>query len=429
MDSNTTLSTQTQAEKENGAKVHRLAGILAIILFAYEYAQMVLLNNLYEILSTSFSLDKLEMGYLSMSYYLGMLIMYPTVGWSVHRYAPAKVLCISLLGVILGALAFALSGSFEQLIISRFVQGIFAAFTYVSCLLVATSSYPKSMHAMITGYVFAAGALGGSLSQILGQVAIASLGWRHAMYANIIVGFLLTLPYIIYCIRLRDKPVNNSQESIFSLMKKALEDIRVWCCAGIAASLNISLVAMGAIYGSTYLQHVHALGPEQAASICGLLYVGVIAGSVFWGKLSWYMKTEIYAIFAGSMGAILALISLATERQVPINNLGIYFIIIGIFCSAQAQVYPYIARLLPKMIIGAAKATIVMGVIGAATMLPWALTHVHTWIQVLQSASVTTELTSIILPGLIVINLLGGVCAIKLAQNQTADSYTKESLA
>ena len=129
------------------------------------------------------------------------------------------------------------------------------------------------------------------------------------------------------------------------------------------------------------------------------------------------------------MGAILALISLTTERQVPINNLGIYFIIIGVFCSAQAQVYPYIARLLPKMIIGAAKATIVMGVIGAATMLPWALTHVHTWMQVLQGASVTTELTSIILPGLIMINLLGGVCAIKLAQNQTSDNYTKESLA
>lgn len=429
MDSNATLSTPTQAEKENSTKLDRLAGILAIMLFAYEYAQMVLLNNLYEILSASFTLDKLEMGYLSMSYYLGMLIMYPTVGWSVNRYAPSKVLCTSLLGVISGTIAFVLSNNYEQLLISRFIQGVFAAFTYVSCLLVSTSSYPKSMHAMVTGYVFAAGALGGSLSQILGQAAIANLGWRHAIIANITIGVMLTLPYVFYCIKQKTKPIKTSQESIFSLMKKSLEDIRVWYCAGLAAALNISLVAMGAIYGSTYLQHVHALDADQAASICGLLYVGVIAGSVFWGKLSWYMKTEVYAIVAGCAGAVVALVSLAVVAQVHPNDLGIFFILIGIFCSAQAQVYPYIAKLLPQAIVGAAKATIVMGVIGAATMLPWILTHVHNGMQFFQSIAITTELTSIILPGLIIINLIGSVCAIKLAQNQASDSYTEESLA
>ncbi len=428
MDSVSKLSTHSQTEKESKSAVLRTISALAILLYTYEYAQMVLLNNLYEVLAVSFNLDKLAMGYLSMSYYLGMLIMYPTVGWSVNRYSPTSVLGVSLLGVTLGTLVFACSNSYEWLLISRFVQGIFAAFTYVSCLLVATSSYPTQLQAIITGYVFAAGACGGSLSQVLGQVAIAAMGWRNAIYANVLLGIIIIVPYLVCCMTLPATTTNTNNNSIFWLMKKAFEDKRVWYCAGVAASLNIALVAMGAIYGSSYLQHVHHMDPDQAAKICGLLYFGVIIGAILWGKLSWFMKSEMYSVVFGTMGAILTLLSLSATTQTNMDELSWYFIIIGVFCSAQAQVYPYIAKILPSTLIGAAKASIVMIVIGAATMLPWVLTHTHSLLQTFYATN-ALELTSIIIPELIIINLLGGMCALKLKRSNISSDYTSQSIA
>ena len=133
---------------------------------------MVLFNILYTIIQNSYHLDQASMGYLSMSYYLGMVIMYPTVGWSVNKFPPAYVLSISLLGVILSTLGFAFSDSFELLFLTRFIQGVFASFTYISCLLVTTKRIQREYHPVITGVVFATGASGGVLAQVIGQADI-----------------------------------------------------------------------------------------------------------------------------------------------------------------------------------------------------------------------------------------------------------------
>ncbi len=394
--------------------------VVASMLYAYEYAQMALFNNLYPIIQQEYVLSNQQMGHVSMLYFLGMLSVFPLVSWVLSRNNPATVLFISILGIICTTVGFASSQTCTELKAYRFLQGVFASPTYVSCLLVTTKAFQEQYRPIITGLVFATGALGGVVAQLLGQIAINKMGWRLALETDVWIGVVMLFVYALLLQAESDEQELGQEKTDFSSMLwQTINTPGLWLCAAFAACINVTAVLLGAVYGSAYLQRIHALSPEKAAFISSCLYMGVILGSVFWGKWVWYTKGAISGLYFGVLGNLAVLSSMHFINSHHAYWLAMHFIAIGVFSSSQAQVYPIIHNLLPKSAVGIGKSLVVVVVIMCACITPWLISNLQEIVDFVGGANTfEVQIEQYIVPELIYVSIGALLCTYLLSRDK-----------
>jgi MFS transporter, DHA2 family, multidrug resistance protein len=126
------------------------------------------------------------------SYILASAVAMPITGWLADRIGRRELFLVAVAGFIVASMACGAAQSLEQMVVFRFLQGIFAAFIGPLSQSVMLDINPPARHARAMS-IWAMGIMiGPILGPIFGGWLTESANWRWVFYVNLPVG-LLTL--------------------------------------------------------------------------------------------------------------------------------------------------------------------------------------------------------------------------------------------
>ncbi|HXG17058.1 MAG TPA: MFS transporter [Calidithermus sp.] len=262
--------------------------------------------------------------------------------WGVRRVMAA---CMGLLAV--GAVAFALSGSFVAAVGARMLVGLGAAAVWVPAMRLVSEWFPAGERARATGVVSAGGAVGGTLGLLLVPWMAAGLGWRWA-YGLTALPALLTLALIVGLVR--PGPAAATTPRMGASLGTVLRARRLW-------PFNLMVFFSYGAYFSflTFLPAflVKALGASgpQAGLITGLITAGTVLS---WPLAGWVSDRQgrRKPLTLGSQAAG-ALASAAFALLVPRLDLvgaGVTALVTGLLVGGMILPFVMVVELFPPQL-------------------------------------------------------------------------------
>ncbi|HLB58399.1 MAG TPA: MFS transporter, partial [Gammaproteobacteria bacterium] len=137
-----------------------LVTLTAASFFFYGFIQLNLFNAINTQLMQAFHLNAPQLGQLaSMYFYANAIFLFPA-GILLDRFSTKKLLVIAVLLCTVGTFIFGLASSYSVAAIGRFIVGTGAAFSFLSCIRLASRWFPPSKMALVTGIVVTMAMLG-----------------------------------------------------------------------------------------------------------------------------------------------------------------------------------------------------------------------------------------------------------------------------
>ncbi len=170
---------------------------IGALCFFYDYAQQISPNALVPQFSQTFQTNPQQLGVLIGVYFFSYAVMQIPIGLIVDRFGVRGPLAIAILVSAIGNLGFALSSSVGQASFFRLLMGM-TAFSYVSCMKLASTWFPPSQFATLVGLTNVIGMVGGigataPLSKLSSQI-----GWCGTVGLFAGVGFCLaTVVFVV----------------------------------------------------------------------------------------------------------------------------------------------------------------------------------------------------------------------------------------
>ncbi|HXG04444.1 MAG TPA: MFS transporter [Candidatus Binatia bacterium] len=219
-------------------------------------------------------------GTIQTAYFWTYTVVQVPVGVVADRWGARRVMAACMGVLALGAVAFALSGSFAAAVGARMLVGLGAAAVWVPAMRLVSEWFPAGERARATGLVSAGGAVGGTLGLLVVPWVAAVVGWRWA-YGLTALPALLTL--VLVAALVRPGPAAAVTPSMGASLGRVLRTGRLW-------PFNLMVFFSYGAYFSflTFLPAflvagLGASGP-QAGLITGLITAGTI---VSWPLAGW----------------------------------------------------------------------------------------------------------------------------------------------
>lgn len=344
----------------------------AALFFFYEFIQMNMFNSISKDLMHDFHLGGTTLGYLSATYFLGDVFFLFPAGIILDRISVKKVISIALLLCIIGTLIFASTTNFYIAAAAHFAAGIGNAFSFLSCVLLATRWFPPNRMALVTGLIVTFAMAGGMVAQTPLTLLSASIGWRKAIFLNAALGLII---FFIILFFVKDFP--SDSEHLASQQKKTLSEMGLlqsiqrvltnkqnWLGGLYTSLFNMPIMVLGALWGAIHLVGTQNLSPTQASTVSSMIFLGTIFGSPFLGYLSDQIRQRRKPMFwFGLLSLFIVTLLMIIPPIDYIILLGLYFAL-GFFTSAQVLSYPLIAESNLKSLTGTAMgiaSVIIMG--------------------------------------------------------------------
>lgn len=137
------------------------------------------------VMQGSFSATITEISWVLTSYLVAAAIFIPFFGWASRRVGRKKLLLITIAGFTISTVFVATSTSLTELILYRFVQGIFSAGLNPLSQQVLLAAYPRQDHAKAFSWMSTGRMMGVVIGPILGGTLTELLDWRWVFWANI----------------------------------------------------------------------------------------------------------------------------------------------------------------------------------------------------------------------------------------------------
>jgi MFS family permease len=160
-------------------------------------------------LAAEFSLSPADVGLLTSMYLLSFAAMQVPVGVFLDRYGPRRVVASLLCIAGLGALGFALAGSFGELALGRALIGLGVSACLMGSIKAFTLWFPLARLATLNGWMIAFGGLGGLAATSPLEALLAPFGWR-AVFVGMAAGCALAAAAIFFIVP--EKPLPGSGE-------------------------------------------------------------------------------------------------------------------------------------------------------------------------------------------------------------------------
>lgn len=322
---------------------------LAAIFVVFNYVQQVVPNVIAANLTQAFNASTTTLGNIAACYFYAYAILQLPVGLIVDRFGTRWPLICAILVAGLSTLGFAQAHNAISAQVARFFMGAGAAFSFIGCLKLAQAWFPPSRFSTLAGLTNTAGMLGAASGAPV-VVAVKALGWRPTvtwMGAGEIV-----LAGLVFAI-VRDRPADDTApaapqrgpESMGALLRNP----QVWINAIYATSISLVFVAFGGLWGASYIQKVYGLDVVAAAGTGSLLFLGGIAGSLFFGWYSDYLgKRKLPMVLAGT-GALTAMVLMLYLPSLPLLGFKLGLFLVGCFSSANIISYAVARDLYPRL--------------------------------------------------------------------------------
>ena len=159
------------------------------------------------------------------SYILASAIAMPITGWLADRIGRRELFLAAIAGFIVASMACGAAQSLEQMVVFRFLQGIFAAFIAPLSQSVMLDINPPERHARAMSIWGMGIMIGPIMGPVLGGWLTESVNWRWVFYVNLPVG-LVTLALmwaLLPAMRKRDRKFDLFGFSMLALGLAALQ--------------------------------------------------------------------------------------------------------------------------------------------------------------------------------------------------------------
>jgi MFS family permease len=283
------------------------------------------------------------------------------VGVLADRLGPRRMMLTFLAVLVVGVIAFPLSQSYAQSLVTRGLIGLGAAGIWLPGLRLIHEWFPPQERGRATGLFSAGGGIGGTTALMLVPVLAERLGWRWG-YAVTLIPLLTAFALIYFLVRPGPLAEHRSAAAVSRGTAGALKHVlgapALW-------PINVSvLCSYGAFIGlvtflPAFLQRHEGLTPGRAGLVTGL----VTAGTVISWPLAGFISDRVgrrKGIYLFSQGmcvlACLAFALLVPGRGLPAAALAA--LLTGLMLGGMITPFVMVVELFPADLIGTASGVV-----------------------------------------------------------------------
>lgn len=341
--------------------------------FFYSFIQMTLFSTeaMKEFFMKTLSLSTtVEFGNFAGTYLYGTVLLLLPIGVLLDKVSVKKLVVSMIALVVICVFALTFTTNLYLAMVLRFLMGIAHCVAFMAPFRLAPRWFPSRKLALIAGLLVTFGVFGGWVSGAPILALITVFGGKIAMLVNGVLGIIILLLAVFF---LRDFPeghqADSTSENNLSLMdglKLAAKNKQNWLAGLYIGLLNLTVLLLGAVWGTTYLKFVNPDFSEATfTGIVGMIFIGTMIGSPICGLISDKLKSRKIAMIGGG---ILSLVIMLVIIFPPSTGAGLFyvlFLLLGIITSAQSVGYPVIAESNEDRVLGTANglsAVILMGI-------------------------------------------------------------------
>jgi MFS family permease len=349
------VSTPDQARTDRSLPPRLLALVFAPFAAGYFFSYVFRHVNavIAKDLAAEFSLSPADVGLLTSMYLLSFAAMQVPVGVFLDRYGPRRVVASLLCIAALGALGFALAGSFGELALGRALIGLGVSACLMGSFKAFTLWFPLARLATLNGWMIAFGGLGGLAATSPVEALLAPLGWR-TVFVGMAAGCALAAAAIFFVVP--EKPLPGAGEGwgrAFARMGRVFGTLPFW---RISLPLMVCHGAYQAMQGLWLAPWLTDVGGLARAAMAAHLFATALAyaiGALFYGWFADFLgdrgvsRLGLYKL--GTAIAVAAFIAIAFDLvQAKLPLLMVY----GFSSISAALVYALLTRHFPPEMTG-----------------------------------------------------------------------------
>ncbi|MDD1682085.1 MAG: MFS transporter [Methanoregula sp.] len=328
-------------------------------------------------LADEFSMDAIQMGWVSTAYLLASAVFLVPFGRIADIYGRKKVFAAGLATFTLASFLMLLAPSALAVILLRVLQGFGSAMIFGTAVAILTSVTPPEHRGKALGIYTTAVYLGLSMGPFLGGILTDRFGWRSIFLVNIPIGILavalvflflkgewadcrgerfdlggsiqygLTLICVMYGFSLlpdREGFILLAAGAVMLVVFVAREfrisyplwnirlfaKNRVFLFSNLAALINYGATFAVTFFLSLYLQYIHGYSPEHAGLILVVQPVVMVLVSPAAGRLSDRIEPGKIASVGMALSALALVLLAFTGSDTPLLTFIVILVILGV---------------------------------------------------------------------------------------------------
>lgn len=327
-----------------------LAGMLVLSMF-FRVSMAVVSSEL----TNDLGLGAAELGVVSGVFFYVFACSQIPLGPLIDRFGGRLI--VSILGAVTtgGALFFALSASYHNMVAARILLGIGTAAVLMGSLKIFSNWFSREEFARISGYMIAVGNLGSVVATFPLAYAISNFGWRTTFIAASLAQLANTAAVFLI---VRDAPADadiksgtagDNKTDILKTWKLLLVSPAFWLVSLMAFFWYANYMVLLGMWGGPYLREVIGLDKSASSMILLCISFGYICGSLLLGQLIDILKGSLTRTIVLGQTILLLMMAamLGPAETVPRSALVLIFFIIGLASSTGIIIYPLARNLVP----------------------------------------------------------------------------------
>ncbi|MFI5019378.1 MAG: MFS transporter, partial [Dongiales bacterium] len=208
--------------------------------------------------------------------------------------------------------------------LARLVMGASSAFSFIGCLKLAQEWFPPAKFSTLAGMTNTAGMLGAAAGAPVAAL-VNAVGWREAVawmgWAEVALAILVLL-----VVKDRRRAASDAASAEVPaeppprLRQKTglVTNPQVWINAVYATSISLVFVAFGGLWGASYIEKAYGVRAVTAADVGSFLFLGGIAGSLFFGWWSDHLGRRKAPMIVAGVGALATMAGLLYLPGLPL---------------------------------------------------------------------------------------------------------------
>lgn len=227
-------------------------------------------------------------------------------GYLLDRFNARFVVSAGVLMLAVGNLLIAYSDNFTMFILSNFIEGLGAAFSFVAAAVLISKWFSAKLFPVMFGMTQALSCIFAGIIHYVFTLALKTHTWNNIYLTLSFFGFALFLVTITVI----KSPSSSPSRAPISLIKSLMSVLRsrqiLLCCLAAGASFGVLLAFAGMWYlPITLYYNVPSL---DAVMISGIIFVGIGVGTPLLGWVSNLVKSRVVVLHVTLVTGTMALL-------------------------------------------------------------------------------------------------------------------------
>ena len=309
--------------------------IVAALFSFYNLMQLALFNIIGTHIQADFQLSSTQLGFISASFLWGNALALLPIGFCLERYSVRYIGLIFLTLTSAASLLLAFTHAIWFICLLRFIQGCASAASLLIGMRLAVQLFDENRNFAV-GFLVAIALLGGVVGNYGVAIFVALLSWRAALFIVGCLGILLLGAMYRYL-------HINAVKSFYNI-KAVLVKSDVIIAGLYLGLMNAPVFILATLWGNYYLTQLYHLTANNGAVLSSWIFIGVIVGSLVWGRIFDQLKNKIKLLYIITGLTFLSSLTAFTWKTASLLELIFMFMLLGLLSSSQNIAYAILSE-------------------------------------------------------------------------------------